>query len=67
MDAESTYSQLTIQAVNLYNESGELKLSKQFDDKTTDVKIDVSSFKKGVYILKVSDGSYIETHRIIVK
>jgi len=57
---------LTIKTVNLFNLNGELMLTKQLGDNTKNFKLNLSELRKGVYILKVSDGVYFETHRIVI-
>lgn len=64
---EQTENRLTIQSISLYNSEGLQKRSQQFSGDTKNVVLDVTDLRKGVYILKVSDGVYTETHRIIIK
>ena len=65
--SEQQESQLIIKTVNLYDFNGELMLTMQLENNTKSTKLDLTELPKGVYILKISDGAYIETHRIYIK
>jgi hypothetical protein len=62
---EQAKSKPSIQSIAVYDFNGQAKRSKQFTTGTTDADIDISDLGKGVYIMVVSDGTVIETHRII--
>ncbi len=66
VEEKQVENSLTIKTIYLYDLNGELKLTKQLNDNAKDAKINFSELRKGVYILKVSDGVYIETHRIVI-
>jgi len=58
---------LTIQSVSLYSSDGQPQLTKLYNDGTKSIDLDISGLKKGIYILKVSDGgSHSETHRVVI-
>ncbi|MBX2967131.1 MAG: T9SS type A sorting domain-containing protein [Cyclobacteriaceae bacterium] len=59
-------SATTIQSIALTDINGYVKYSRQYSNGPTKAEIDVSDLKKGVYILKVSNGKHIETHRVII-
>jgi hypothetical protein len=60
-----TESNLFIQSVGLYDSNGQFKRAEEFAQGTTSASLDISDLQKGVYIVKISNGDYIETHRII--
>jgi hypothetical protein len=58
---------LTIQSVSVYSLDGQPQYTKQFSDNAKSADLDISGLKKGVYILKISDGvSHHEAQRIII-
>ncbi len=58
---------LTIQSVSLYSLGGQPQFTKQFSGNTKSVDLDISGLKKGVYILRISDGvSRNEAQRIVI-
>ncbi len=62
---EQADSNLSIQSIGLYDADGQLRRFKQFDNSTKSAEIDISDLRKGIYFLKISDGTYTESHRII--
>ncbi|MEI9919703.1 MAG: T9SS type A sorting domain-containing protein [Bacteroidota bacterium] len=60
-------NELTIQSVSIIGADGQNKHSQAFTNKTKKFDLDVSALTKGIYILRVSDGSYIEDHRISIQ
>ncbi|MBX2965135.1 MAG: T9SS type A sorting domain-containing protein [Cyclobacteriaceae bacterium] len=62
-----TKNTVTIQSIVLTDMNGQEKYSSEFLNEPEKVQIDVSHLMKGVYILKVSNGNYIESHRIVVE
>lgn len=54
----------SIQPVMLYDSNGESVRSEEFLDGTQEATLDVSGLRKGLYILKISNGSSTETHRV---
>ena len=59
-------SATTIQSIALTDINGYIKYSRQYSSGSTEAEIDVSNLRKGVYILKISNGKHIETHRVII-
>jgi hypothetical protein len=59
-------SATTIQSIALTDLNGFIKYSRHYSSGLTIAEIDVSDLQKGVYILKISNGKHIETHRVIV-
>jgi hypothetical protein len=57
--------QVNIKAAYLYTIEGQLVKEVQLRDKTKRVDIDITDLKENVYILKIYDGTKIETHRIV--
>ncbi len=64
---EQADSNLSIQSIRLYDSNGQLRRFKEFAIGTKSVDLDISDLRKGIYILKVYDGSYTETHRVVIK
>lgn len=64
---DESKNELSIQSITLIDAEGRNKHSQQYTGKTKKIELDVSDLKKGIYILKVSDGNYSEDHRIIIK
>lgn len=62
---EQTKEKRTIKSVTLHNADGVVKLSQEFTGKKESVSLDISDLPKGIYILKISDGTSTETHRIV--
>ncbi len=62
---EQADNNLSIQSIGLFDGDGQLRRFKEFPIDTKSVDFDISDLRKGVYILKISDGTYIETHRIV--
>jgi hypothetical protein len=67
LTGEEPQNELMIQSITLIDEEGRNKHSQHYIEKTKRVDLDVSELKKGVYIVRVSDGNYIEDHRIIIR
>lgn len=55
---------LSIQTATLISSDGQILHSEKFVAGTRKVKIDVSGVRKGIYILQISNGQKIETHRV---
>lgn len=62
---EQMENKRTIQSISLHDSDGQLKRSQEFTDKKKSASLDISDLRKGVYILKISDGKSTETHRIV--
>ena len=60
----SVYNENLIQ-VELYNSIGQLVLSKSYTETT--IEFSVSSFPKGLYILKIQNGEEMKTEKIIIE
>ncbi|MBX2964848.1 MAG: zinc-dependent metalloprotease [Cyclobacteriaceae bacterium] len=56
----------TIQSIALTDINGFIKYSRQYSNGPTKAEIDVSDLRKGVYMLRVSNGKHIEIHRVII-
>jgi hypothetical protein len=64
--AGETENTATIQSIVLTDMNGQVKYKQEFSSVTREAELDVSGYKKGVYVLKIADREYIEVHRIIV-
>lgn len=64
---EQSESSLTISTVDVYTLDGQLRYSKRFEDKPKMVTLDLKELRNGVYILKISGGTLLETHRIHIR
>lgn len=59
---------VTIESVSLIDISNGLENHAQrFSGKLKNVELDISKLKKGLYILRISDGKRVEDHRIIIE
>ncbi len=62
---QNLVTQLTIRIANLYNTNEQLVRSQQFND-VKNATFNLNGLPKGVYVLRISNGSYLETHRISI-
>ncbi|MBX2965620.1 MAG: S8 family peptidase [Cyclobacteriaceae bacterium] len=62
-----TKNTVTIQSIVLTDMNGQVKYSSEFLNEPEKVQIDISHLMKGIYILKISNRNYIESHRIVVE
>ncbi|WP_081485567.1 T9SS type A sorting domain-containing protein [Bernardetia litoralis] len=51
--------------IELYNSIGQLVLSKSYEETT--IEVSVSSYPKGLYILKIQNGEEMKTEKIIIE
>src|SRR5690606_32193308 len=54
-----------IRRLSLYNSSGQLVLDKTYSSDKLQVQLDIEWQAPGLYLLKITDGNYSETHKVV--
>lgn len=56
----------SIQGINIYDNKGNLQQQYKYSSSNKNATLNVSNLPSGIYVIKITDGTYTESHQIVI-